>query len=111
MVTAARIDPRALESVEIDRQVREAIKDDRSMYAVDAELIERTLDQVAASRCRHDRLTNDKPTPIVGYPLVGICRHDRSTNDDDFADLGHNPNWEQPEAVASAINLFLKSNR
>ena len=28
-----------------------------------------------------------------------------------FADLGHNPNWEQPEAVASAIDRFLKSNR
>jgi pimeloyl-ACP methyl ester carboxylesterase len=28
-----------------------------------------------------------------------------------FADLGHNLNWEQPEAVASAIDLFLKSNR
>ena len=28
-----------------------------------------------------------------------------------FAELGHNPNWEQPEAVASAIDLFLKSNR
>ena len=28
-----------------------------------------------------------------------------------FAELGHNPNWEQPEAVASAIDRFLKSNR
>jgi pimeloyl-ACP methyl ester carboxylesterase len=28
-----------------------------------------------------------------------------------FAELGHNPNWEQPEAVASAIDLFLKANR
>jgi pimeloyl-ACP methyl ester carboxylesterase len=28
-----------------------------------------------------------------------------------FAELGHNPNWEQPEAVASAIDLFLRSNR
>jgi len=28
-----------------------------------------------------------------------------------FAELGHNPNWEQPEAVASAIELFLRSNR
>ena len=27
-----------------------------------------------------------------------------------FAELGHNPNWEQPEAVASAIDRFLKSN-
>ena len=28
-----------------------------------------------------------------------------------FTDLGHNPNWEQPEAVASAIDRFLRSNR
>ena len=28
-----------------------------------------------------------------------------------FAELGHNPNWEQPEAVASAIDRFLKSNK
>ena len=28
-----------------------------------------------------------------------------------FAELGHNPNWEQPDAVASAIDRFLKSNR
>ena len=28
-----------------------------------------------------------------------------------FADLGHNPNWEQPEAVASAIKRFLGSDR
>ena len=27
-----------------------------------------------------------------------------------FAELGHNPNWEQPDAVASAIDRFLKSN-
>ena len=26
-----------------------------------------------------------------------------------FVDLGHNPNWEQPEAIASAIHGFLKS--
>jgi len=28
-----------------------------------------------------------------------------------FAELGHNPNWEQPDAVASAIDRFLKPNR
>ena len=28
-----------------------------------------------------------------------------------FAELGHNPNWEQPEAVASVIDLFLRSDR
>ena len=28
-----------------------------------------------------------------------------------FSDLGHNPNWEQPEAIAAAISRFLVSNR
>jgi iron complex transport system substrate-binding protein len=56
VVTAARIDPRELESVEIDRQVREAIKDGRSLYAVDAELI--------------DRLT---PDVIVTQDLCAVC--------------------------------------
>jgi len=56
VVTAARIDPAALESVEIDRQVREAIKDGRSLYAVDAELL--------------DRL---KPDVIVTQDLCAVC--------------------------------------
>lgn len=56
VVTAARIDPRQLESVEIDRQVREAIKDGRSLYAVDAELM--------------DRL---KPDVIVTQDLCAVC--------------------------------------
>jgi hypothetical protein len=46
VVTAGRIDPAALESVEIDRQVREDIKDGRSLYAVDAQLIERLAPDV-----------------------------------------------------------------
>ena len=50
VVTAARIDPRELESVEIDRQVREAIKDGRSLYAVDAELIERLAPDVIVTQ-------------------------------------------------------------
>jgi iron complex transport system substrate-binding protein len=56
VVTAARIDPRELESVEIDRQVREAIKGGRSLYAVDAELI--------------DRL---RPDVIVAQDLCAVC--------------------------------------
>jgi pimeloyl-ACP methyl ester carboxylesterase len=28
-----------------------------------------------------------------------------------FAELGHNPNWEQPQAIAAAIDRFLTSNR
>ena len=40
VVTAARIDPSSLTSAEIDRAVREAVRDGRSLYAVDAELIE-----------------------------------------------------------------------
>jgi pimeloyl-ACP methyl ester carboxylesterase len=27
-----------------------------------------------------------------------------------FPDLGHNPNWEQPEAVARRLDAFLKSH-
>ena len=40
VVTAARIDPSALSSLEIDEAVREAVRDGRSLYAVDAALIE-----------------------------------------------------------------------
>jgi iron complex transport system substrate-binding protein len=40
VVTAARIDPSALSSLEIDEAVREAMRDGRSLYAVDAALIE-----------------------------------------------------------------------
>ena len=29
---------------------------------------------------------------------------------DIFPDLGHSPNWEQPEAVAAAINIFLTAD-
>ena len=56
VVTAARIDPRELESVEIDRQVREAIADGRSLYAVDAALI--------------DEL---RPDAIVTQDLCAVC--------------------------------------
>jgi iron complex transport system substrate-binding protein len=40
VVTAARIDPSSLSSAEIDRAVRASVADGRSLYAVDAELIE-----------------------------------------------------------------------
>jgi iron complex transport system substrate-binding protein len=49
-VTAARIDPRELESVEIDRQVRAAIADGRSLYAVDAGLIDRLAPDVIVTQ-------------------------------------------------------------
>src|SRR5262249_44570561 len=39
VVTGARIDPAALSSVEIDDAVRDALRDGRSLYAVDAGLI------------------------------------------------------------------------
>lgn len=39
VVTAARIDPAGLTSIEIDEAVRGSIRDGRSLYAVDAELI------------------------------------------------------------------------
>jgi iron complex transport system substrate-binding protein len=41
VVSAARIDASRMASLEIDRAVREAVRDGRSLYAVDAELIER----------------------------------------------------------------------
>lgn len=56
VVTAARIDPRALDSVEIDRQVRASIADGRSLYAVDAALI--------------DEL---RPDVIVTQDLCAVC--------------------------------------
>jgi iron complex transport system substrate-binding protein len=40
VVTAARIDPSTLTSVEIDQAVRESICDGRSLYTVDADLID-----------------------------------------------------------------------
>jgi iron complex transport system substrate-binding protein len=39
VVTAARIDPSSLSSIEIDEAVRASIRDGRSLYAVDADLI------------------------------------------------------------------------
>jgi iron complex transport system substrate-binding protein len=56
IVTAARIDPRELDSLEIDRQVRASIADGRSLYAVDAELI--------------DAL---RPDVIVTQDLCAVC--------------------------------------
>jgi len=56
VVTAARIDPRALDSLEIDRQVRASIADGRSLYAVDAALI--------------DAL---RPDVIVTQDLCAVC--------------------------------------
>jgi iron complex transport system substrate-binding protein len=56
VVTAARIDPRNLESIEIDRQVRASIADGRSLYAVDAALI--------------DEL---RPDVIVTQDLCAVC--------------------------------------
>jgi iron complex transport system substrate-binding protein len=50
VVTAARIDPAELESVDIDRQVREAIRDGQSLYAVDAALIERLAPDVIVTQ-------------------------------------------------------------
>ena len=40
VVTAARLDPLALSSLEIDQAVRDAVGDGRSLYTVDADLIE-----------------------------------------------------------------------
>jgi iron complex transport system substrate-binding protein len=56
VVTAARIDPATMSSLEIDGAVREAIRDGRSLYAVDAELI----DELA-------------PDLIVTQDLCAVC--------------------------------------
>ncbi len=41
VVTAARIDPASLTSLEIDQAVRDSVRDGRSLYSVDADLIEK----------------------------------------------------------------------
>ena len=40
VVTAARIDPSSMSSLEIDEAIRSSVGDGRSLYAVDAELID-----------------------------------------------------------------------
>src|ERR671910_197238 len=40
VVTAAKLDPLALTSLEIDRMVRDAVGEGRSLYTVDADLID-----------------------------------------------------------------------
>jgi iron complex transport system substrate-binding protein len=56
IVTSARLDPARLTSLEIDRRVRDAVSDGRSLYTVDAELID-TL----------------KPDIIVTQDLCAVC--------------------------------------
>ncbi len=56
VVTSARLDPAELSSLEIDRRVRAAVADGRSLYTVDAELIAR-LD----------------PDVIVTQDLCAVC--------------------------------------
>jgi iron complex transport system substrate-binding protein len=56
VVTAARIDPSSMSSLEIDEAVRSSLREGRSLYAVDAELI--------------DRL---RPDLIVTQDLCAVC--------------------------------------
>ena len=56
IVTSARLDPAQLTSLEIDRRVRDAVSDGRSLYTVDAELID-TLE----------------PDIIVTQDLCAVC--------------------------------------
>jgi iron complex transport system substrate-binding protein len=56
VVTAARIDPAALSSAEIDAAVRSSLLDGGSLYAVDAELVERL-----------------RPDLIVTQDLCAVC--------------------------------------
>jgi iron complex transport system substrate-binding protein len=50
VVTAARIDPARLSSLEIDRAVRASLRDGRSLYTVDAELIDRLAPDVIVTQ-------------------------------------------------------------
>jgi iron complex transport system substrate-binding protein len=50
VVTTARIDPSALTSAEIDEAVRASVADGRSLYAVDAELIEELAPDVIVTQ-------------------------------------------------------------
>lgn len=50
VVTAARIDPSELSSIEIDEAVRASLRDGRSLYAVDAELVERLAPDVIVTQ-------------------------------------------------------------
>src|SRR5439155_25536047 len=50
VVTAARLDPAALTSAEIDDRVRESVRDGRSLYTVDAELIEELAPDVIVTQ-------------------------------------------------------------
>lgn len=88
IVTAARVDPRQLDSIEIDRQVREAIKDGRSLYAVDAVLIDRlapdvivTQDLCAVCAVSSGELASACP---VGAPVISL---DPSTLDEVAASI------------------------
>jgi iron complex transport system substrate-binding protein len=56
VVTAARLDPSSLSSIEIDEAVRSSLRDGRSLYTVDAELI--------------DEL---RPDLIVTQDLCAVC--------------------------------------
>jgi iron complex transport system substrate-binding protein len=56
IVSAARVDPARLSSFQIDRAVRESVRDGRSLYAVDAELM--------------DAL---RPDVIVTQDLCAVC--------------------------------------
>lgn len=50
VVSSARIDPAALSSAEIDERVRQSTADGRSLYAVDADLIERLAPDVIVTQ-------------------------------------------------------------
>jgi iron complex transport system substrate-binding protein len=56
IVSSARIDPQTLSSAEIDERVRQSTADGRSLYAVDADLVERL-----------------KPDLIVTQDLCAVC--------------------------------------
>jgi iron complex transport system substrate-binding protein len=84
VVTAARIDPRELESVEIDRQVRAAIADGRSLYAVDAALIDELRPDVIVTQdlCAVCAVSSGE----LGAEVISL---DPTTLDEVAASIGH----------------------
>jgi iron complex transport system substrate-binding protein len=68
VVTAARVDTSAIESLEIDRAVREALADGRSLYALDEELIEELAPDVILTQdlCAVCAVSSDDVSRLCG---------------------------------------------
>jgi len=67
-VTAARIDPSELSSVEIDEAVRASLRDGRSLYTVDAELVAELAPDVIVTQEPVRRVRGVERRACVGVP-------------------------------------------